>query len=51
VGIITVVLYTAIVTFILLKVVDQIIGLRVPQEVEIEGLDTNLHGEKAYGEK
>jgi Amt family ammonium transporter len=49
-GIVVVVLYTAVVSFILLKIVDGIIGLRVPKDVEIEGLDTNLHGEKAYGE-
>ncbi len=37
--------YCAVVTFIILKVVDMIIGLRVPPEVEVEGLDINLHGE------
>ena len=30
---------------IILKVVDLIIGLRVDEETEIEGLDINLHGE------
>ena len=37
--------YCAVVTFLILKVVDMIIGLRVPPEVEVEGLDINLHGE------
>ena len=37
--------YCAVVTFIILKVLDMIIGLRVPPEVEVEGLDINLHGE------
>jgi Amt family ammonium transporter len=37
--------YCAVATFIILKVLDMIIGLRVPPEVEVEGLDINLHGE------
>jgi len=37
--------YCAVVTYIILKVLDIIIGLRVPQAVEVEGLDINLHGE------
>jgi ammonium transporter, Amt family len=37
--------YCAIMTFIILKVIDIIIGLRVSQAVEVEGLDINLHGE------
>jgi Amt family ammonium transporter len=51
VGTIVVVLYTAAVTFAIFKSVGRIVGLRVPKDVEIEGLDTNLHGEKAYGER
>ncbi|MGH6748675.1 MAG: ammonium transporter, partial [Methyloceanibacter sp.] len=38
-------LYCAIMTYIILKVIDIIMGLRVPQAVEVEGLDINLHGE------
>jgi Amt family ammonium transporter len=38
-------IYCAIATFIILKVIDIIMGLRVSQPVEIEGLDINLHGE------
>ena len=37
--------YCAIATFIILKVIDMIVGLRVSPEVEVEGLDINLHGE------
>jgi Amt family ammonium transporter len=37
--------YCAIVTYIILKVIDLLIGLRVSQAVEVEGLDINLHGE------
>ncbi|MGC2409437.1 MAG: ammonium transporter [Methyloceanibacter sp.] len=38
-------LWCGIMTFIILKVIDIIIGLRVSQAVEVEGLDINLHGE------
>jgi ammonium transporter, Amt family len=42
-------LYCAIGTFIILKVIDMIVGIRVSQEVEVEGLDINLHGESIHG--
>ncbi len=35
-------------TFVLLKVVDLITGLRVTEDQEIEGLDITQHGEEAY---
>ncbi|WP_424137602.1 ammonium transporter [Roseomonas chloroacetimidivorans] len=38
--------YTAIVSWILLKIVDVIVGLRVTEEEEREGLDVSLHGER-----
>ncbi|MDE2183424.1 MAG: ammonium transporter [Alphaproteobacteria bacterium] len=41
--------YCAVVTFIILKAIDMVIGLRVAPEVEIEGLDINLHGETVHG--
>jgi Amt family ammonium transporter len=41
--------FCAIGTFIILKVIDMIIGLRVSPEVEVEGLDLNLHGETVHG--
>ncbi|HEY0104810.1 MAG TPA: ammonium transporter [Rhizomicrobium sp.] len=41
--------YCGVATFIILKVIDMIVGLRVSQEVEIEGLDINLHGETIHG--
>jgi Amt family ammonium transporter len=40
--------WCAIATFILLKIVDALIGLRVTNEEEIEGLDINLHGETVH---
>ncbi len=44
-GILVVIVYDAIVSLILLKIIDAIIGLRVSDEVEREGLDLALHGE------
>jgi Amt family ammonium transporter len=44
-GICVVFIYDAIVSLIILKVLDAIIGLRVSDEVEREGLDLALHGE------
>lgn len=35
-------------SYVLLKIVDLVIGLRVPEEHEIEGLDITQHGEEAY---
>ncbi len=35
-------------TVVILKVVNAVAGLRVPADVESEGLDTNFHGEAAY---
>ena len=39
------IVYCAIVTFIILKVVGAVMGLRVGEEAEIGGLDYSLHGE------
>ena len=44
-GIGVTIVYCAIATFIILKVVDLIVGLRVDHDAEREGLDINLHGE------
>ena len=44
-GIVIVIVYDAIVSLIILKIIDAIIGLRVTAEVEREGLDLALHGE------
>jgi len=45
IGVVTVFVYDAVVSLILLKIVDLFIGLRVSEEVEREGLDLALHGE------
>jgi Amt family ammonium transporter len=44
-GTVATIVWTAVVSFIILKVIDVVIGLRVTKEVEVEGLDINLHGE------
>jgi ammonium transporter, Amt family len=41
---------SVVATFIILKVVDAVIGLRVTEEEEQTGLDLALHGEEAYTE-
>jgi Amt family ammonium transporter len=43
-----VILWTAIVALVAFWIVKLLIGLRVSEEVEREGLDTNEHGERAY---
>ena len=35
-------------TLVLLKTTELLVGLRVPEEHEIEGLDITQHGEEAY---
>jgi Amt family ammonium transporter len=35
-------------TLIILKICDAVIGLRVDEEQEIEGLDLSMHGEEGY---
>ena len=47
-GVLATLFYTAIVTYIILKVVDAILGLRVSEEQETEGLDINQHDERGY---
>jgi len=41
--------YCGVVTFIILAVLKYTIGIRVSEEVEVEGLDINLHGEVVHG--
>ena len=48
IGVAATMAYSIGVTFILLKVVDAIVGLRVPDEEEVVGLDITQHEESAY---
>ncbi len=40
--------WTAVAAFISFKIADLLVGLRVPEDEEREGLDTSTHGERAY---
>jgi Amt family ammonium transporter len=42
------IVWSGVVAFISYKIADLLIGLRVPEEEEREGLDTSTHGETAY---
>jgi len=44
-GVAITIAYTAVASFILLKIIDVVIGLRVSDEAERDGLDLSLHGE------
>ncbi|MGP0175143.1 ammonium transporter [Pseudomonas sp. NCHU5208] len=48
VGVLVTVVYTAIVTFVILKVIDVVMGLRVSEEDENVGLDLAQHNERGY---
>ncbi len=48
VGVLGTLIYTAVATLIILKIIDVVIGLRVTEEQEVEGLDISLHDEKGY---
>mgnify|MGYP001397636272 CR=1 FL=1 len=41
-------IFAAAATFVILKLIDVTIGLRVPEQEEVLGLDTSQHGELAY---
>ncbi len=47
-GVLATVAWSAIATFVLLKIIDLVVGLRVDPETEIEGLDLRLHGEVVH---
>ena len=44
----TTILWSGVVAFVVFKILDIIIGLRVPEDQEREGLDVSSHGETAY---
>ena len=48
IGVISTLVYTAIVTFIILKVVNLVAPLRVSEDDETEGLDLTQHNESGY---
>ncbi|MBK5072279.1 ammonium transporter AmtB [Budviciaceae bacterium CWB-B4] len=50
ISIVVCLLWSGIVAFVAYKIADILLGLRVPEEVEREGLDVNSHGESAYNQ-
>ncbi|CFQ40382.1 ammonium transporter [Yersinia frederiksenii] len=42
--------WSGVVAFVAYKIADLVVGLRVPEEQEREGLDVNSHGENAYNQ-
>ena len=40
--------YAAIITLVLLKIIDAVLGLRITEDQETEGLDLNQHNERGY---
>nr|VFJ43281.1 MAG: ammonium transporter [Candidatus Kentron sp. DK] len=48
IGVLATIVYTAIISLVILKIIDALIGLRVTAEDETEGLDISLHEEKGY---
>jgi Amt family ammonium transporter len=47
-AVLTTIVWSGVVSFIAYKLVDVVIGLRVPEDAEREGLDISSHGETAY---
>ena len=47
-GVLFTVVYSGILSFVILKIVDAVVGLRVASEQETEGLDIALHDERGY---
>ena len=45
-GVVAVTVFCAVATWVILKIVDAMVGLRVTRDEEVEGLDTALHGER-----
>ncbi|ARP81119.1 ammonia channel protein [Bordetella genomosp. 9] len=47
-GVVLTLVWSGVVAWIAYKIADMVCGLRVPEDVEREGLDTTCHGESAY---
>jgi ammonium transporter, Amt family len=47
-GVLITIVWSGVVSFVLFKLIDMTMGLRVTEEQEREGLDTASHGERAY---
>ena len=47
-GAVVVMVYSFVVTFVIAKVLDKVMGLRVPEAAETQGIDTAEHAETGY---
>ncbi|MDP1840479.1 MAG: hypothetical protein Q8N31_08390 [Reyranella sp.] len=45
-GVVVIAAFCAVATWVILKIVDAMVDLRVTRDEEVEGLDTALHGER-----
>jgi Amt family ammonium transporter len=48
VGVAATLIYSGVMSFVILKILDGVMGLRVDEEQEVEGLDLALHDERGY---
>jgi len=48
IGVVATLVYTFVVSFVVLKILDATLGLRVTDDEEEEGLDPALHDERGY---
>ena len=47
-GVVSAIAYTAIVSFVILKLVEKLVGLRISDDEEVQGLDVSEHDERGY---
>lgn len=50
-GVLIAYIFAGVGTFIILKILDATVGLRVKPEIELDGMDVNEHGESGYGDE
>ena len=48
IGVVATLVYTFVVSFVVLKILDAVMGLRIDEDQEEEGLDLALHDERGY---
>jgi Amt family ammonium transporter len=48
IGVVATAVWAGVLTYIIVKIVDAVCGMRVDPEQEIEGLDITSHGERGY---
>ena len=48
VGVAATIVYSGVMSFVILKILDGVMGLRVDEDQEVEGLDLALHDERGY---